>query len=74
MVGWAGAPQGAPVSCNAGSSNLVQSTTNEIGTSGGGYTPVTGGCHDGYDPCPDSPVTFCSFQHPDGFHCPCRSL
>ncbi|ENR8888095.1 TPA: ash family protein [Citrobacter koseri] len=27
MVGWAGAPQGAPVACNAGSSNPVQSTT-----------------------------------------------
>ncbi|WP_281986803.1 ash family protein [Escherichia coli] len=36
MVGWTGAPQGAPVSCNTGSSNPVQFTTNEIGTSGGG--------------------------------------
>ncbi|EKS54420.1 hypothetical protein GCFR_04677 [Citrobacter freundii ATCC 8090 = MTCC 1658 = NBRC 12681] len=27
MVGWAGAPKGAPVACNAGSSNPVQSTT-----------------------------------------------
>ncbi|WP_420340979.1 ash family protein [Trabulsiella odontotermitis] len=74
MVGWAGAPQGAPVSCNAGSSNPVQSITNEIGTSGGGYIPVTGGCHDGDDPYPDSPVTFCSFHCHHGFHCPGRSL
>jgi len=44
MVGWTGAPQGAPVACNAGSSNPVQSTTLEIGTSGGGINPVTGGC------------------------------
>ncbi|HKS34472.1 MAG TPA: ash family protein [Enterobacteriaceae bacterium] len=36
MVGWTGAPQGAPVPDKAGSSNPVQSTTREIGTSGGG--------------------------------------
>ncbi|MFE4066553.1 ash family protein [Escherichia coli] len=35
MVGWAGAPKGAPVSDNAGYANLVQFTTSEIGVSGG---------------------------------------
>ncbi|MBO8133068.1 MULTISPECIES: ash family protein [Dickeya] len=29
MVGWAGAPQGAPVSCNAGKTNSAQSTTQD---------------------------------------------
>ncbi|ENV4276776.1 ash family protein [Salmonella enterica] len=36
MVGWARAPQGAPVSSMAGKVNLVQSTTREIDLSGGG--------------------------------------
>ncbi|BCS66454.1 hypothetical protein C3L68_003016 [Escherichia coli] len=36
MVGWAGEPKGSPVSLSAGSSNPVQFTTSEIGTSGGG--------------------------------------
>ncbi|HHL9593832.1 TPA: ash family protein [Citrobacter braakii] len=37
MVGWAGASQDAPVSCNTGKVNLVQSTTHEIDLSGGGF-------------------------------------
>ncbi len=37
MVGWAGAPKGAPVSVDAGYANPVQfTTTSEIGVSGGG--------------------------------------
>ncbi len=35
MVGWTGAPKGAPVSDNAGYANPVQFTTSEIGVSGG---------------------------------------
>lgn len=35
MVGWAGAPKGAPVSVDAGYANPVQFTTSEIGVSGG---------------------------------------
>lgn len=35
MVGWAGAPKGAPVSVDAGYANPVQFTTCEIGVSGG---------------------------------------
>jgi len=34
MVGWAGAPQGAPVSSMAGNAKPAQSTTREIGISG----------------------------------------
>ncbi|WP_232353044.1 ash family protein [Hafnia alvei] len=37
MVGWAGASQGAPVSCNTGKVNPVQSTTHEIDLSSGGF-------------------------------------
>ncbi|MXE16383.1 hypothetical protein FQ012_24720, partial [Escherichia coli] len=33
MVGWTGAPKGAPVSDNAGYANPVQFTTSEIGVS-----------------------------------------
>lgn len=40
MVGWAGEPKGSPVSVCAGSSNPVQFTTSEIGTSGGGSYPL----------------------------------
>ncbi|EPY0588448.1 Rha family phage regulatory protein [Escherichia coli] len=36
MVGWAGAPKGAPVSVDAGYANPVQFTTSEIGVSCGG--------------------------------------
>ncbi|WP_249534134.1 ash family protein, partial [Escherichia coli] len=36
MVGWTGAPKGAPVSLSAGYANPVQFTTSEIGVSGGG--------------------------------------
>ncbi|WP_201765880.1 ash family protein [Dickeya dadantii] len=36
MVGWAGAPQGAPVSDEAGKTNSAQSTTRKIGLFGGG--------------------------------------
>ncbi|UIL52547.1 host cell division inhibitor Icd-like protein [Pantoea agglomerans] len=36
MVGWMGAEKSAPVSDNAGYANPVQSTTSEIGVSGGG--------------------------------------
>ncbi|MBJ5686605.1 ash family protein [Salmonella enterica subsp. enterica serovar London] len=36
MVGWVGAPKGAPVSDNAGYANPAQFTTSEIGVSGGG--------------------------------------
>ncbi|WP_407045548.1 ash family protein [Klebsiella variicola] len=57
MVGWAGAPQGAPVACNAGSSNPVQSTTMRLEPLVVGFKPVTGGCHYGYDPHSDTPVT-----------------
>ncbi|MFE8153316.1 ash family protein [Brenneria goodwinii] len=39
MVGWAGAPQGAPVSDEAGKTNSVQSTTRKIGLFGGGNIP-----------------------------------
>ncbi|MCC4108876.1 ash family protein [Serratia ureilytica] len=60
MVGWAGAPQGAPVACNAGSSNPVQSTTMRLEPLVVGFKPVTGGCLYGYDPHPDTPVTCCS--------------
>ncbi|RID07957.1 ash family protein [Escherichia coli] len=35
MVGWTGAPKGAPVSDNAGYASPVQFTTSEIGVSGG---------------------------------------
>ena len=35
MVGWTGAPKGAPVSDNAGYANPVHFTTSEIGVSGG---------------------------------------
>ena len=37
MVGWVGAPKGAPVSVCAGYANPAQFTTSEIGVSGGGY-------------------------------------
>ncbi|MDW3777643.1 host cell division inhibitor Icd-like protein [Kluyvera cryocrescens] len=37
MVGWMGAEKSAPVSCNAGYANPVQSATSEIGVSGGGF-------------------------------------
>ena len=40
MVGWTGAPKGAPVSDNAGYANPVQFTTSEIGVSGGGSYPL----------------------------------
>ncbi|MBJ3182011.1 ash family protein, partial [Salmonella enterica subsp. enterica serovar Stanley] len=40
MVGWVGAPKGAPVSDNAGYANPVQFTTSEIGVSGGGSYPL----------------------------------
>jgi len=35
MVGWTGAPKGAPVSDNAGYANPVRAATSEIGVSGG---------------------------------------
>lgn len=42
MVGWVGAPQGAPVSVCAGYANPAQFTTSEIGVSGGGgFLPHT---------------------------------
>ncbi|WP_347253908.1 ash family protein [Leminorella grimontii] len=37
MVGWAGAPKGAPVSDKAGNANSVQSTTREVSISSGGH-------------------------------------
>lgn len=40
MVGWAGAPKGAPVSVCAGYANPAQFTTSEIGVSGGGSYPL----------------------------------
>ncbi|WP_155276608.1 ash family protein [Pectobacterium brasiliense] len=58
MVGWAGAPQGAPVANKAGKTNSVQSTTRKIGLFGGGLSTFVGGCHYGYDPYPNSPVTY----------------
>ncbi|MDR2263028.1 ash family protein [Enterobacter sp. CP102] len=36
MVGWTVAPQGAPVSDEAGRTNSVQPATSEVGPSGGG--------------------------------------
>ncbi|WP_414164172.1 hypothetical protein ACMGGS_20660 [Superficieibacter sp. BNK-5] len=60
MVGWAGAPQGAPVACNAGSSNPVQSTTMRLEPLVVGFKLVTGGCLYGYDPHSNTPVTYCS--------------
>ncbi len=56
MVGWAGAPQGAPVACNAGSSNPVQSTTMVEPLVVGFKLSVTGGCLYGYDPHSDTPL------------------
>ncbi|MEA9391684.1 ash family protein [Acerihabitans sp. TG2] len=45
MVGWAGAPQGAPVSSMAGNAKPAQSTTHEIGISGVVVKKIhTGGC------------------------------
>lgn len=40
MVGWVGAPKGAPVSVCAGYANPAQFTTSEIGFSGGGSYPL----------------------------------
>ena len=40
MVGWTGAPKGAPVSVCAGYANPAQFTTSEIGVSGGGSYPL----------------------------------
>ncbi|ECN8956620.1 ash family protein [Salmonella enterica subsp. enterica serovar Typhimurium] len=40
MVGWVGAPKGAPVSVCAGYANPAQFTTSEIGISGGGSYPL----------------------------------
>ena len=41
MVGWVGAPKGAPVSVCAGYANPAQFTTSEIGVSGGGsFSPI----------------------------------
>lgn len=40
MVGWVGAPKGAPVSVCAGYANPAQFTTSEIGVSGGGSYPL----------------------------------
>ncbi|WP_353655501.1 ash family protein [Citrobacter sp. Ct235] len=68
MVGWAGASQDAPVSCNTGSSNPVQFTTNEIGTSGGGITTRYRRLPYGYDPHPNTPVTRHPLQRCHGFH------
>ncbi|WP_318376622.1 ash family protein [Enterobacter sp.] len=58
MAGRAGASQDAPVSSMAGKANPVRSATREISLSSGGIkTSHTGGCHYGYDPQPESPVT-----------------
>ncbi len=40
MVGWVGAPKGAPVSVCAGYANPAQFITSEIGVSGGGSYPL----------------------------------
>lgn len=40
MVGWVGAPKGAPVSVCAGYANPAQFATSEIGVSGGGSYPL----------------------------------
>ncbi|HBE4432831.1 TPA: ash family protein [Escherichia coli] len=40
MVGWVGAPKGAPVSVCTGYANPAQFTTSEIGVSGGGSYPL----------------------------------
>ncbi|WNP36735.1 hypothetical protein RN333_07990 [Enterobacter kobei] len=43
----------------AGKANPVRSATREISLSSGGIkTSHTGGCLYGYDPRPDSPVTY----------------
>ncbi|WP_335337918.1 hypothetical protein [[Enterobacter] lignolyticus] len=74
MVGWAGAPQGAPVANKAGKTNSVQSATNKIGLLGGGYSTFVGGCHYGYYPHANTPVTCCSPQCRHGFHGTGRTL
>lgn len=56
--------------CNAGSSNPVQSTTMRLEPLVVGFKPVTGGCHYGYYPNPNSPVTHRSVQRRHGFHRP----
>ncbi|MDY4381296.1 ash family protein [Pectobacterium brasiliense] len=61
MVGWAGAPQGAPVSDEAGKTNSVQSTTRKIGLFGGGDISTHRRLHYGYDHYPNSPVAYCFF-------------
>ncbi|MCF3696696.1 ash family protein, partial [Salmonella enterica subsp. enterica serovar Weltevreden] len=40
LVGWVGAPKGAPVSVCAGSANPAQFTTSDLGVSGGGSEPL----------------------------------
>ncbi|MBN3057119.1 ash family protein [Pectobacterium brasiliense] len=57
MVGWAGAPQGAPVPDEAGKTNSVQSTTRKIGLFGGGDIPTHRRLPYGYDHYPHSPIT-----------------
>ncbi|MCA6984875.1 ash family protein [Pectobacterium brasiliense] len=57
MVGWAGAPQGAPVSDEAGKTNSVQSTTRKIGLFGGGDISTHRRLPYGYDHYPHSPIT-----------------
>ncbi|EIL8817670.1 ash family protein [Salmonella enterica] len=74
MVGWAGAPQGAPVANKAGKVNSVQFHHHEIDLSGGGLSTFVGGCHYGYDLHPDTPVTCCSLQCRHGLYRPCQPL
>ncbi|WP_420916642.1 hypothetical protein [Pectobacterium polaris] len=68
MVGWAGAPQGAPVSDEAGKTNSVQSTTCKIGLFGGGDIPTHRRLPYGYDHNPHSPVTYRFFPRHNRFH------
>ncbi|WP_165934267.1 ash family protein [Sodalis ligni] len=75
MVGWAGAPQGAPVANEAGKTNSVQSTTRKIGLFRWRlYQSLVGGCLYGYNPHPKSRVIFQPPQFNHGFHRADQSL
>ncbi|WP_423804483.1 ash family protein [Obesumbacterium proteus] len=54
MVGWAGASQDAPVSCNTGKVNPVQSTTHGIDLSSGGFITRYRRLPNGYYPNPST--------------------
>ena len=54
MVGWMGASKDAPVSSKAGKANLVQLSTQRLASQVVNKKPLTGGCHYGYYPNPNS--------------------